>query len=171
MGLVARKTQTLEDFFRNELNTLYGLEVESRSTLRKMAHAATAPSVQNELTEAVRETEIHAARLDQLFDSINMKPDQMRCGCVDGLLRDCRDAAESDGGANLIDASLVAMARTIQQNEIVRYQTAHGWAQSLKHDEARSLLKQTLDEETVASSRLADLAATVNESALEDLLA
>jgi ferritin-like metal-binding protein YciE len=91
MGLVARKTQTLEDLFHNQLNTLYGLETESRSTLKKMAEVATAPAVRKELTEAVKETETHAARLDQLFDSIGMKPDQMRCGCVDGLLRDCRE--------------------------------------------------------------------------------
>jgi ferritin-like metal-binding protein YciE len=170
MGLVARKTQTLEDLFHNQLNTLYGLETESRSTLKKMAEVATAPAVRKELIEAVKETESHVARLDQLFDSIGMKPDQMRCGCVDGLLRDCRDVAEADSEANVRDASLVAMARAIQQNEIARYQTAHGWAQSLKHEKAGSLLKQTLDEETASSARLADLASTVNDSAVHKLL-
>lgn len=171
MGLVARKTQTLEDLFHNQLNTLYGLETESRSTLKKMAEVATASAVRKELTEAVKETETHAARLDQLFDSIGMKPEQMRCGCVDGLLRDCRDVTEGDSETNVRDASLVAMARAIQQNEIARYQTAHGWAQSLKHEKAGSLLKQTLDEETASSARLADLAATVNKSAVQKLLA
>lgn len=171
MGLVARKTQTLDDLFQNQLNTLYGLETESRATLQKMAEAATSPEVRKELTEAVIETEVHTARLDELFDSISSKPDEMRCGCVDGLLRDCRDVAESDGEANVRDASLVAMARAIQQNEIGRYQTAHGWAQSLRHEKAGSLLKQTLDEEAASSTRLANLAATVNEAAVPNLLA
>jgi ferritin-like metal-binding protein YciE len=86
------------------------------------------------------------------------------------LLRDCRDVTEHDSEANARDASLVAMARALQQNEITRYQTAQGWAHSLNHGKAGSLLKQTLDEETASSARLADLAASVNKSAAPKFL-
>lgn len=170
MGLVARKTQSLEDLFHNQLNTLYGMETESRATLKRMAGVATDPAVRQELIAAAGETESHAARLDELFISIGAKPDAMRCGCVDGLLRDCRDVAECDADVRVRDASLVAMAQALQQNEIARYQAAHGWAHTLKHEKAGSLLKQTLDEETASSARLADLATTVNEAAVQRLL-
>tara|TARA_Y100000815_G_scaffold200987_1_gene184607 strand:- start:362 stop:877 length:516 start_codon:yes stop_codon:yes gene_type:complete len=171
MGLVIRKTQNLNDLFQNQLNTLYGLETESLDTLNKMAGAATSPAVRKELEAAAAETRTHATRLDEVFKAIGSKPDSMRCGCVDGLLRDCRDAADSDAEINVRDASLVAMAQAIQQNEIARYQAAHGWASSLKQDKAGTLLKQTIDEETASSSRLAALATTVNESAVHKVLA
>lgn len=171
MGLVTKKTQNLEDLFHNQLNTLYGLETDSKATLKQMAEAARAPAVRTELSTAAREAEGHTARLDDLFKSLNAKPEAMRCGCVDGLLRDCRDVAEWEADANVRDASLVAMAQAIQQNEIGRYQTAHGWAQSLKHEKAGALLKQTLDEETASSARLAGLVAGVNESAVKKLTA
>jgi ferritin-like metal-binding protein YciE len=171
MGLVARKTQTLEDLFHNQLNILYELEIESRKTLRQMAESASDTAVREELSAAVKETELHAARLDELFASIDTKPDALSCGCVGGLLRDCRELTDGNAADSILDAALVAMAQMIQQNEIARYQTAHGWAQSLKHEKAGSLLKQTLDEETASSARLADLAATVNESAVQKLLA
>lgn len=171
MGLVTRKTQSLEDLFHNQLNTLYGLEVESKATLKKMAESATAPAVRKELTAAAAETESHTARLDQLFTALGTKPDAMRCGCVDGLLRDCRDVTEQDLQTNVRDASLLAMAQTLQHNEIARYQAAHGWARSLKNEKAGTLLKQTLDEETASSARLAELASTVNDSAVQTLVA
>jgi ferritin-like metal-binding protein YciE len=84
MGLVARKTQTLEDLFHNQLNILYELEIESRKTLRQMAESASDTAVREELSAAVKETELHAARLDELFASIDTKPDALSCGCVGG---------------------------------------------------------------------------------------
>lgn len=170
MALVTRKTNSLSDLFRTQLDTLYGLETEGRGALKKMAEAATTPAVRKELNAAAQEAEAHKARLDEVFAMMKTKPDAMRCGCVDGLLRDCRDATEQDSDANVRDASLVAMAQAIQQNEITRYQTAHGWARSLDHGKAGSLLKQTLDEETASSARLADLASAVNDSAALTLL-
>jgi ferritin-like metal-binding protein YciE len=170
MGIVTRKIQTLSDLYHNQLSTLYGIETDSRATLKKMAEAATSPAVRKELNTATRETESHAARLNEVFAVMNAKPDAMRCGCIDGLLRDCRDVMEHDTEANVRDASLVAMAQAIQQNEITRYQTAHAWAYSLNHDKAGLLLKQTLDEETASSVRLADLALQVNDSATRKLM-
>jgi ferritin-like metal-binding protein YciE len=76
--------------------------------------------------------------------------------------------ASIDADANVRDAAMVAMAQTIQHNEISRYGAAHGWAQSLKQEKASTLLKQTLDEETASSTRLSDLAKTVNTSAMHE---
>lgn len=167
MGLVTRKSQTLEDLFQNQLNTLYGLETDSVATLKAMASVANDPAVHGELAAAAAESEMHAARLGDVFASIGARPDSMRCGCVDGLLRDCRDVTEHDTDANVRDASLVAMAQEIRHNAIARYQTAHGWAKSLKKDSAGPLLMQTLDEEIASSARLAALAETMNESAVQ----
>jgi ferritin-like metal-binding protein YciE len=81
---------------------------------------------------------------------------------------DCSASASIEADANVRDAAMVAMAQTIQHNEISRYGAAHGWAQSLKQEKASTLLKQTLDEETASSTRLSDLAKTVNTSAMHE---
>jgi len=119
-----------------------------------------------ELAQAAQESESDKSRLDEVFASIDVKPDAMRCRCVIGLLRDCRHITENDASERIRDASLIAAAQFIQHNEIARYTAAYRWAQTLKHEAARSLLKATLDEEACASASLECLAAVVNESVL-----
>jgi ferritin-like metal-binding protein YciE len=159
------KTKSLNDLFHNQLNTLYGVETESKATLDKMAKAATSPAVRKELEAAAHETTTHVKRLDDVFASIGEKPHALKCGCIGGLMDDCSASASIDADANVRDAAMVAMAQTIQHNEIARYGTAHAWAQTLKQEKAGKLLKQTLDEETASSTRLGALANTVNASA------
>jgi ferritin-like metal-binding protein YciE len=160
------KTKSLNDLFHNQLNTLYGIEKESTATLKKMAHAATSPAVRKELEAAAIETSTHMKRLDEVFTSIGGKPHAETSGCIGGLLKDCEASAGIEADANVRDAGMIAMAQAVQQNEVVRYGTAHAWAQTLKQDKASTLLKQTLDEEQASSKRLTDLARTVNASAV-----
>lgn len=163
------KIKNLNDLFHSQLNTLYGVEKESKATLTKMAHAATSPAVRMELEAAANETSTHMKRLDEVFTAIGAKPEAKTCGCIGGLLKDCDASAGLEADANVRDAGMLAMAQAIQQNEVVRYGTAHAWAQTLKQDKAGTLLKLTLDEETASSKRMTDLASKVNASAMHPM--
>jgi ferritin-like metal-binding protein YciE len=161
------KIKNLNELLHSQLNTLYSVEKEGKATLTTMAKAATSPAVRKELESAATETTTHVKRLDDVFAAIGAKPSAARSGCIGGLFEDCKASASIEADGNVRDAGMIAMAQAVQHNEIVRYGTAHAWAQALKQDKAGQLLKQTLDEEQASSKRLTELADTVNASAVQ----
>lgn len=56
------------------------------------------------------------------------------------------------------DAMLIAAAQRIEHYEITAYGTAIAWAEAMGHDEAVSLLQETLKEEKAVDERLTLLA-------------
>lgn len=167
MAHVATTTTNLNDLFRHQLDTLYGVERQGRSALTRMARAATSPALRKELESAADETSAHVKRLDEVYAAIGSEAGTSTSKCIEGLFEDCAATAGLEADPGVRDAAMVAMAQAVQDNEIGRYRTAHAWATSLKQDKAGSLIKQILDEETAASRRLKELATGLNQEAAQ----
>ena len=60
--------------------------------------------------------------------------------------------------AEVIDAALISAAQRVEHYEIAAYGCLITYAQTLGHDDAAGLLKQTLSEEEAADEKLSQLA-------------
>jgi ferritin-like metal-binding protein YciE len=58
----------------------------------------------------------------------------------------------------VLDAALIAAAQAVEHYEMTRYGTLISWAKQLGHNEAATLLHQTLEEEKATDKKLTSMA-------------
>ena len=149
---------SLDDLFLEQIEDLYDAEKRLIEALPKMAEAASTPELKNAFRNHLRETETHARRLEQIFTQINTKPKRETCEAMKGLISEGETMVEADGDPCVKDAALIAAAQRVEHYEISGYGTARTFAERLGHQQAASLLQQTLDEEKAADAKLNKIA-------------
>jgi len=149
---------SLRDVFDEELGDLYSAEQQLVAALPKVAGAATKPQLREALEHHLEETRGHVRRLEQIFDQLGMgRPDE-HCDGMEGLIEEGDEIVKARGDAAAKDAALIGAAQRVEHYEIAAYGTARTLAGELGLDEARSLLNETLDEESNADSLLTRIA-------------
>jgi len=151
-------TDTLHDAFLDELRDAYDAEHQVISALPKMVKAATAATLKAAFESHLEETRGHVARLEQVFASLDEKPRGKHCDGVCGILEEGRAVLEEDFDAPTMDACLIAGAQRVEHYEMAAYGTLVAWARAMGHDEAASLLEETLEEEKAADEKLTSIA-------------
>ena len=112
------------------------------------------------------ETEEQIARLEQVFELIDEKPQGKKCAAIEGILEEGQEIIKEYKGSPALDAGLLAAAQAVEHYEISRYGTLRTWAEELGFDKAAKLLQETLDEEEATDQALTELAeAVVNQEA------
>lgn len=158
---MAKEPKQLDELFHDTLKDIYYAEKKIFAALPKMAKAA-----QNEdLTAAFEkhhgETEEQIARLEQVFELIEEKPQGKKCAAIEGILEEGQEIMKEYKGSPALDAGLLAAAQAVEHYEISRYGTLRTWAQELGLGEAQKLLQETLDEEEATDQSLTELAEEV----------
>ncbi|MCX7312773.1 MAG: DUF892 family protein [Hyphomicrobiales bacterium] len=158
---MAKEPKQLDELFHDTLKDIYYAEKKIFAALPKMAKAA-----QNEdLTAAFEkhhgETEKQIARLEQVFELIEEKPQGKKCAAIEGILEEGQEIMKEYKGSPALDAGLLAAAQAVEHYEISRYGTLRTWAQELGLGEAQKLLQETLDEEEATDQSLTELAEEV----------
>jgi ferritin-like metal-binding protein YciE len=125
--------------------------------LPKLAKAASAPKLQQALTEHLEVTKQHVTRLEQIFESMGMKPKSKACAGMKGLVTEGGELTHEKGSENLLDMALIGAAQRVEHYEIAAYGTARAFAERLGNDEAVDLLQKTLDEEKEADKTLTQI--------------
>jgi ferritin-like metal-binding protein YciE len=92
---------------------------------------------------------------------IDQKPQGKTCAAIVGITNEGAEIMEEYKGSPAIDAGLLAAAQSVEHYEMSRYGTLRTWAEELGHDDAASLLQETLDEERATDEALTDLAKSV----------
>jgi len=156
----------LSELFHDTLKDIYFAEKKILSTLPKMAKAAQSPDLKAAFEKHRGETEEHVARLEELFEVIDKKPQAKTCAAIVGITDEGAEIMEEYKGTPALDAGLLAVAQAVEHYEISRYGTMKTWATELGLDEAVSLLELTLGEEKATDEALTALAeSTVNMAA------
>jgi ferritin-like metal-binding protein YciE len=161
------KMKTLSDLFLDELADLYDAERRIAKALPKLARAATCPDLKAAFQAHLKETEGHAKKLAQVFQSFGKKAKGKTCEATVGLLKEGDDIAAEFKGSPALNAALIAAAQKVEHYEMASYGCLHEWAELLGRPKAASLLKQILEEEKGANESLNELAhSSLNREAL-----
>lgn len=158
---------SLQDLFVDTLRDVYYAENAIVKALPKMAKAAANSKLQAAFTTHLAETKEQILRLDEVFGSLNLKPEGKECHAIKGIIQEGADLIDEKPTAAVLDAGLLAAAQAVEHYEMARYGTLRAWADQLGHAGAAKLLEQTLSEEKSADAQLSVLALSIiNEAAV-----
>jgi ferritin-like metal-binding protein YciE len=152
------KLESLADVFEAELKDLYSAEKQLVEALPSIASAASSKDLATAVESHLDETRGHVKRLEQVFDSVGLKPESEHCDGMEGLIKEGSEVAEADGDGDARDAALIGAAQRVEHYEIAAYGTARTLADELGLSDATDLLDQTLDEESNADTLLTKIA-------------
>ena len=118
-------------------------------------------------TRHLHETEKQVQRLEKVGQALGLDLDGHTCKAMAGLIAEGQKTMSERATAEVMDAALIAASQRIEHYEISGYGTAAHFAERLGHTDAASLLRQTLEEEQLADTKLNDLAKNyLNQKAL-----
>ena len=158
--------KSLHDLFVEELRDMYDAEKRLTRALPKLAKAAGSRELQTAFTNHLRETEQQIARLEEVFETIGEKARGKKCDGIMGIIEESNKAIEELDGP-VLDAALIAGAQKVEHYEIASYGTLAYFAELMGHEEAKSLLGETLEEEKATDEKLSAIARSkVNREAL-----
>ena len=157
--------KTLEELFTDLLQDVYYAENAILKALPKMAKTSKSPELSRLFTDHLEETKGQVARLEQVFEMIDMKPKGKKCHAIEGLIKEAEDVMEDATDAAVRHAGMLADAQAVEHYEMARYGALIAWAKQLKLPGAGKLLEQTLVEEKAADQKLSKLASSLNEAA------
>ena len=163
---MAKEPKKLNDLFHDTLKDIYYAEKKILASLPKMAKAAQNPKLKAAFEKHHGETEQQISRLEQVFASIDEKPQAKKCAAIEGILDEGKGIMDEYKGAPALDAGLISSAQAVEHYEICRYGTLATWADELGNSAGAKLLKATLAEEEKTDEALSTLAKTaVNQAA------
>ena len=158
---------TLNDIFEDELRDVFDAEKRILKALPKIIKAVSSEPLQDMLSEHLQQTRGHVERLEQVFESLDLKPKGKHCAGMAGILEEGSSLLKEDGVEAVLDAAFIAGCQRVEHYEISAYGSLMAWAKLLGHDEALSLLKANEQEEKAADAKLSRLAeTTINAEAL-----
>ena len=157
--------ETLQDLYVEELRDIYNAENQLVKALPKMAEGASSDELRQGFEEHLEQTKGHAERIEQIFEQLGEKVKGKKCKAMEGLVKEGAETLEEDMNEDVKDAALIAAAQRVEHYEIAGYGTARTYANLLGHDEAVSLLEQTLEEEKETDAKLTQLAEGINIAA------
>jgi ferritin-like metal-binding protein YciE len=159
---------TLHDAFIDELHDVYDAEHQLTKALPKLAKTASAAPLRDAFESHLRETEGHIQRLEQVFTTLDEKPEGKHCEGIAGIIAEGKSVMEDNLDDATMDACLIAAGQRAEHYEMAAYGTLIAWARVMGHEEAADLLQENLDEEKAADTKLSSLAeGGINEAAAE----
>lgn len=159
-------TKTLHDAFIDELQDAYDFEKQLTKALPKLAKGATSEELREAFESHLEETQGHVKRLEQVFESIGEKAKGKHCDGIAGIIEEGKNVMEEDFDDVTMDACLIAGGQRAEHYEMAAYGSLIAWANAMGHDDAASLLEQTLEEEKAADEKLTSIAeGGINEEA------
>jgi ferritin-like metal-binding protein YciE len=119
-----------------------------------MIQAAKEEKLKTSLQQHLEETKEQVKRLEKFGKILDMKFDGKECEGMKGLLKEGEEVMKLKGNEELIDKTLISGARKVEHYEIIGYKSLIMLAKQIRSEEAEKLLKQNLDEEEVADTKL-----------------
>jgi ferritin-like metal-binding protein YciE len=158
--------ETLANAFYEELRDVLSAERQLTKALPKMAKNASSPELKKAFEDHLKETEKQVQRVEQAFEDTGKAARAKTCEAMKGLIEEGEEVLEQDGEPAVKDALMIAAAQKVEHYEIATYGTLCTWAKALGYDNALKLLKQNIDEEEQADSKLSKIAQSINAEAL-----
>jgi ferritin-like metal-binding protein YciE len=148
----------LKALFLHQLKDTYSAEKAILKALPEMASAAQSEELRGAFAVHLKETEEQVRRLEEVFELVGSKPEEIPCKAIQGIIEEGREIAREFQGGEALDAGLIAAAQAVEHYEITRYGTLLAWAKQLGLSDAEALLEETLVEEENTDQLLSELA-------------
>ena len=139
--------ETLKDLYVEELKDLYSAENQIIKALPKMIKAASHNELKQAFTKHLKQTEMHAQRVEQICDELGVSPKGKKCVGMEGLLKEGSELIKEKPEPDVLDAGLIAAAQHVEHYEMAGYGCVRTYARQLGYDSQADLLQTTLDEE------------------------
>ena len=150
--------KTLKDLFVDQLQDAYNAETQLTKALPKMAKAAKSDDLRAGFEQHLKETQNQISRLERVFDQVGAKSGSNTCEAMKGLVTEGEEIMGLGLDKDAQDAGLIAAAQKVEHYEIALYGTLCTFAKQLGHNEAATLLHETLEEEKRTDEKLTQLA-------------
>ena len=168
---LAQDKMALREFFLEELRDVYGAEQQLTKALPRLRKAATSPDLAMAFEDHLQVTQNQIARLEQIFQLMNEKPDAKKCEGMEGLLKEGESVIkDTETGSATRDVGLIVSAQKVEHYEIAAYGSLRQLARNINKEEVSRLLEQTLEEEKPTDMLLSNLAETlINQDASNEI--
>lgn len=154
---MAKQVGGLEQLLVEELQDLFDAEKQLVRALPKMAKQATDDELENALREHLEVTRGQVQRLEQVFESMDMRARSRPCRGMKGIVEEGQEVMEEEREESILDSAIAGSARKVEHYEIASYESARALAQQLGMRDAAQLLQETLQEEMQADRMLAQI--------------
>ena len=161
---MAKQPKTLDDLFHDTLKDIYYAEKKILTTLPKMAKAAQSDDLKAAFEKHHGETEEQVARLEDVFKTIDAKPQGKKCDAIEGILEEGKEIMEEYKDLPALDAG-PPPRRPSSTMKSADTGTLAAWAEELGNQDAVKLLKTTLGEEEKTDQALTKPPSSVNAAA------
>lgn len=176
------KMNDLRDLLKHEIEDLQSVEDQILEALPKMIDKANNPDLKRALSEHLKVTEQHKARLEKVMKDVQKGGEESNgkkkgilgifgggkhvCKGMKGIIEEGEKIMNTDISPEALDAAIIASAQKVEHYEICGYGTARTFARQLGMEQIARQLEQTLNEEYEADDLLTNLAVIeVNEEA------
>ena len=150
--------KTVQDLFVEELRDIYHAERQITKALPKMAKAAGSSELKQAFEHHLEQTRGQIERLDQVFEQLDLPKRGKKCEAMEGLLEEARSTMEDIEDESVLDVGMIINAQKVEHYEIAGYGSLVSLAKQLGHNEAATLLEETLGEEKEADQKLSEVA-------------
>lgn len=159
----------LRELFEDELKEIYWAEKALVKSYPNLIKNVSSSELSESLERHLSSTEKQVTRNEEIFASIELKPEEKKCEAMVGLIKEAEEEISSTQPGMVRDAAIIAASQKIEHYEIASYGTLLSFARTLGFDEAIKLLEVTLEEEKEADSVLTNIAETsVNAEAVAE---
>jgi ferritin-like metal-binding protein YciE len=149
---------TIHECLVDNVRDIYDAEKQLTRAIPKLAKAASSVDLAQALESHLHETQDHVSRLEEVFSALGVPAKGKSCRGMKGLIDEGAEVLAQHEEGELRDLSIIAAAQRVEHYEISAYGTARALAMQIELDRVANLLKQTLDEESAADSRLTECA-------------
>lgn len=157
-------TEMLNELLENEVKDLYDAEKQLVRALPKMAKACDSEDLAKAIRNHLAETQNQVARLEKVFDLMEMPAKGKSCKGMKGLIEEGSEILKDGDRGPLRDLAIIAGAQRVEHYEISGYGTARALAEQLENSQVASLLLETENEEKMADEKLSEVAKAIYAS-------
>jgi ferritin-like metal-binding protein YciE len=161
------KQTGIQQLLVEELQDLYHAEKQLTRALPKVAKAASDQELSGAIREHLEVTKGHVTRLEQIFESLDLKAKAKPCLGMKGIVEEGSETIEEnkDEQEDVLDVAIAGGARRVEHYEIAGYTAAMEIARELGHEEVAGMLEETLREERQADETLAAISKRILQRA------
>jgi ferritin-like metal-binding protein YciE len=148
----------LNGLFLHTLKDIYYAERQITKALPQMAKKADNAKLKELFESHLGETKGQIERLEAVFKLLGEKAKGEECPAIEGIIDEAKELMSEIEDPETRDAAMIAAAQAVEHYEITRYGTLISWAELLGLEEASNHLRDNLDEEKDADSKLTRIA-------------
>jgi ferritin-like metal-binding protein YciE len=158
MSLFSKDIKTLDDLFVHTLRDIYYAENRIVKSLPEMIDKASDQQLKKGLSNHLKESKTHIARLEKVFSMHGVEAKKVKCPAIDGIIEEAEEIGGDVADDDVLDAAIIGSAQAVEHYEITRYGTLAAWARELGRPDCAEVLEETLEEEKQADLKLSQLA-------------